>query len=94
MKRQLANIPDSDDELVYLDEAIHSCEDCRIRLAMDPGPGYFRAITPERNEGINQFYLQTAQTMYKGFATRMEKYAASDNIQQQKVAAIFSEVQK
>ena len=34
--------------------AIESCEDSRIRLTMDPGPGYFRPITEQRKVGINQ----------------------------------------
>jgi hypothetical protein len=93
MKKQLADIPGSDSELAYLAEAIQSYEDCSIRLSMDPGSGYFRAITPERKEGINKFYEQAALTMYKGFAKRIEKYAASSDKRQQKVAVIFNEIQ-
>lgn len=94
MKKQLANISGSEYELAYLDEAISSCDDCLIRQSMETGPGYFRAITPERKQGINQFYEQTALTMYKGFEKRMEKYEASNDNRQKQIADVFNEIQK
>lgn len=93
MKNQLKNISGSEYDLSYLDEANQSFESCRIRQTMDPGPGYFRPITPERKHGINRFYEQTALTMYKGFTNRMEKYAVGDDYQK-KIAAIFYKIQK
>ena len=94
VKKELEKIPGSEYDLAFVDDAIKSCEDCRIRNAMDPGPGYFRAITPERKEGINRFYEQAALTMYKGFEKRMERYSANGDKRQQKVSSIFYEFQK
>ncbi len=92
MKKQLVNITGSEYELAYLSEAIYSCESCLIRQTLETGPGYFRDITPERREGINKFYEQSAITMYKGFINRMEKYTTSTDKRQQQVAAIFNEI--
>ena len=93
-KKQIENLPGSEYDLAFLDEAIRSCEDCGTRLKMDTGPGYFRPITPERRDGINKFYEQAALTMYKGFEKRMENYAVSANESQQKLASIFKDIQR
>jgi len=62
-------------EITFVDAAIKSCEDYRVRVTMDPGPGYYRAISPERRKGINKFYEQAALSMVQGFVKRMERYA-------------------
>jgi hypothetical protein len=69
-------------------------DDCRIRSAIDTGKGYYRPITPERKEGINNFYEQAALTMYNGFVNLMEECELNGNIWQKQIAAIFNEVQK
>ena len=74
--------------------ADESCEDYRLRVTMDPGPGYFRPITVERKAGINQFYEKTALSMYNGFSKRMAGYAEKGTVQQKRVAALFSDAQK
>lgn len=94
MKKQLENLPGCDIELAYLNEAIQSFENCRIRETMEPGPGYFRAITPERKKGINQFYEQSALTMFKGFENRMEKYASGNDFREKQIAAVFKAIQE
>jgi hypothetical protein len=93
MQKELKNIPGSEYDLAFLDEAINSFESCSNRMELDPGPGYFRAITPERKQGIKRFFGQAALTMYKGFEKRMEKYAAGTDTKQQQIAAIYNKIQ-
>ena len=90
MKRLLTNEPGADYERAFITAAIESCEDARLRVTMDPGPGYFRPITEQRKVGINQFYEKTALAMYKGFSNRMAGYAEKGTVQQKRVSAIFS----
>ena len=94
MKKQLENLPGCDIELAYLNEAIQSFENCRIRETLETGPGYFRAITLERKKGINQFYEQSALTMFKGFENRMEKYASGNDFRKKQIAAVFKVIQE
>ena len=81
-------------DLTFLDETIKSFTSCSIRPLIDPGNGYYRAITAGRKEGINNFYEQAALTMYKGFVKRMENYAANGNAEQKNIATIFYDIQK
>lgn len=94
MEKILADRKDADYENAFLDEAIKSFQDYQVRLAMDPGPGYYRPITEERKVGINNFYQQTALSMYNGFVKRMETYALKGDIRQKSIAELFSEAQK
>ncbi|MDP2334902.1 MAG: hypothetical protein Q8N05_00330 [Bacteroidota bacterium] len=94
MKSLLSNEKDAEFDQAFVTEAIKSCEDSRVRSAMDPGPGYFRPLTPERIEGINKFYEQAALSMYNGFAKRMANYTENGNDQQKRMAAMFYEAQK
>ncbi len=94
MKRLLDCVRDADYEIAFVNAAIKSCVDYRVRAAMDPGPGYYRPITPERREGINKFYEQAALSMYRGFVDRMENYAAEGDAGQKHIAELFSEAQK
>jgi len=94
MKRRLAGERDAEDEIAFIDAAIKSCQDYRVRVTMNPGPGYYRAITPERRKGINKFYEQAALSMYQGFVKRMERYAVKGNTRQRRIASLFSEAQK
>jgi ABC-type transporter MlaC component len=90
MKRMLEEETDADYEIAFVDAALKSFEDFRVRAAMDPGPGYFRPITPERREGINEFYEQAALSMYSGFANRMAGYAGTGDIRQKRIADLFA----
>jgi len=94
MEKSLTNFAGADNEKAFLGVAIKSIENYQHRSESDPGPGYYRPITPERKEGINQFYERTALTMYKGFVKRMESYAAKGDSRQKKIAALFSAVQQ
>jgi hypothetical protein len=94
MKLRLNKETGADYDKAFVTAAIKSFEDYRVRVTMDPGPGYFRPITPERREGINKFYEQIALSMYTGFANRMTKYAENGDEQQKRLAALFSEAQK
>jgi hypothetical protein len=94
MKRLMANERDADTERSFVDEAIQSCEAYRVRVTMDPGPGYYRPITPQRKAGIDRFYEQAALSMYKGFVKRMEIYAGKGDGRQKRIASLFSEARK
>ncbi len=94
MKKLLDKEPGADYEKAFVAIAIKSCEDCRVRLAMDPGPGYFRPITPERKEGINKFYEQTALSLFNGFSKRMTGYAQSIDNRQKRMADLFTQANK
>jgi len=94
LNKSLANQADADYDRAFLSEVLKSYEDCGIRFGMDPGPGHYRPITPERKDGINKFYEQTALSMYNGFANRMAVYAEKGNKQQKRIAEMFNEIQK
>jgi hypothetical protein len=94
MKKNLDKDSGLEEESAFLNTAIQTFESCRERLALQPGPGYFRPITPERKAGIDKFYEQTAISMYEGFSNRMKKYAESDNQQHKRIANLFFETQK
>ncbi|MEI8115635.1 MAG: hypothetical protein WCI54_18530, partial [Bacteroidia bacterium] len=94
LNKSLANQADAEYDHAFLREVLKSYEDCGIRLGMDPGPGYYRPITPERKDGINKFYEQTALSMYSGFAKRMTVYAEKGDEQQKQIANLFFEAQK
>jgi len=94
MKKNLEKETDADYEKAFIAEAITSCEDYRSRIAMDPGPGYYRPITAERKDGINKFYEQAALSMYNGFAKRMAGFAEKGDTNQKRIAALFADAQK
>ena len=94
MSKSLAAEQGADQELAFLAIAIKSFEEFQARAALDPGPGYYRSITPERIEGINQFYARTALTMYQGFAKKIAVYAQSGDKRKERIAVLFAEAQK
>jgi hypothetical protein len=94
MKKLLSNEPGAEDERTFVLTALKTYEDYQIRAAMDPGPGYYRSITPERKEGIVKFYEQTALAMYKGYANRMAGFAEKGDARQKRIATLFSDAQK
>jgi len=93
MQEVLADESDADYELSFVNAAIESFEACRLRPAMDPGEGYFRAITPERKEGIIDFYNNTAAIMYKGLENLMTKYAEGSDANKKRIAELFKSAQ-
>lgn len=94
MKKLLAREPGADYERAFVNAALKSCEDYQVRSKMDPGPGYYRLITPERREGIIKFYEQTALNMYNGFIKRMASYAEKGDMRQKHISTLFAEAQK
>ena len=86
--------PAPEQDQAMLTAAIASIESYRQRAAMDPGSGYYRAITPQRKEGILAFYEQTALNMYNGFAKQMARYAETGAEQQKHLSALFVQAQK
>jgi len=92
MKERLAKVKGADFEKSFVDAAIKACDACRVRAAIDPGQGYFRQVTPQREEGINLFYEQTALMLYNGLENQMNSYAESDDQKKNDIAAIFSDV--
>ncbi len=93
MNAFLENGPGNEYESKFITAAITACEDYRVRVSMDPGPGYYRPITTERREGINNFYEQIALSMYNGFANRMEDYAENGDMRQKHIADLFQKAQ-
>ncbi len=94
MSRLLAAEPGADCQRAFVSAALDSCEACRARAALDPGPGYYRAITPQRKAAILEFYEQTALAMYSGFARRMAVYAEKGDARQKRWAALFAAAQR
>ena len=94
MNKLFLKEPAAEYERAFVAAAIKSFDDYRVRCAMDPGPGYYRAIDAVRKESINRFYALAAQTMYKGFAKRMESYSTNGNTQQKHLATLFSQALK
>lgn len=94
MKKLMAREPGADYERAFVNAALKSCEDYQVRSKMDPGPGYYRLITPERREGIIKFYEQTALNMYNGFIKRMASYAEKGDMRQKHISTLFTEAQK
>jgi hypothetical protein len=94
MKDKLADDPDAKTEAAFAATAIQAFEAYRARLTQDPGPGYFRAVTPERRKNIDKFYEQAALAMYRGFINRMDRYAARGDARQERIAALLSDLRK
>ena len=81
-------------EMAFVDEAIESIEAWRRRAILDPGPGYFRAITPERRQGILKFHENAAITMYSGLVNKMQRYSKSENPVEKRIAALYQDAVK
>ncbi|MDP4130517.1 MAG: hypothetical protein Q8939_10165 [Bacteroidota bacterium] len=94
MKKLLTEETGADDDKVFINTAIKSFEAYQVRTTLDPGPGYYRTITPERKMGIIRFYAQAALMMYTGFTNRMAEYAKKGDTEQKHIASLFSEARK
>ncbi len=93
MDRLLAAEPDAEYERAFVATAIQSFECYRIRAAMNPGPGYYRTMTPERVRSILKFYENAALGMYTGFAKRMTAYYETKDARLHRLGALFREAQ-
>ena len=94
MNKLLAKETGVEFENSFVSAAIKAFEDYQVRVGMDPGPGYYRPITEERREGINNFYQQIALSMYNGFGNRMADYAENGDMRQKHIADLFQKAQK
>jgi len=94
MKRLLEDEPNAEYERAFVAAAMKSFEDCRVRATMDAGPGYYRAMTPERRNNVLKFYERAALGMYDGLAKRMAGYAERGDMGQIHLAVLFDEAQK
>jgi hypothetical protein len=92
-KKVLDPLDGAEYEKAFLNVVVKSFEDYRTRSGLDPGKGYFRAITNEREKDIVNFYEVSASTMYKGFVNKMDQYSGSGDDRQKKIARLFFEIQ-
>jgi hypothetical protein len=89
MKQLLEAEQDAAYERAFVDVALKAFQDYRARVALDPGPGYYRPISPERRASINRFYASAALALYKGLVNRIEKQAAAAPEREKRVAALL-----
>ncbi len=94
MAKSLASASGADYERAFVAAALGAFEDYRLRAALEPGPGYYRPITPKRRTALSEFYEQTALMMYDGWVRRMKVYAEKGDARQKGVAGLFAEAQK
>jgi len=94
MNNLLAGEQNAEYERAFVGAAIRAFQDCRVRITMEPGQGYYRAMNRERREGIVTMYERTALAMYRGFANRMKRYAASNDPRETRIAYLFSAAQR
>jgi hypothetical protein len=91
MERLLAGELEAEYERAFVAAAIQSFESASMRGTMDPGPGYYRAMTGERVATIRKFYENAALGMYDGFARRMAACAKSKDDHMRRLGALFDE---
>jgi hypothetical protein len=94
MLKEMDNVPAISKEKESIQAVLTSITSYKERPSVATGPGYYRAITPERKEGIQRFYEKTALTMYSGFEKRMAQYANSSEPARKKLADLFVDCQK
>ena len=92
MAKLLAGEDGADYERAFVAAALAACEDCRLRRAIEPGPGYFRPITPRRKAALDEFYEKTALDLVRGFEGRMARYAEKGDARQKRIAEVFAQV--
>jgi hypothetical protein len=94
MKEQLANEPGANYEKAFVDAAIGACESYLQRTSIDPGKGYFRAITPERKKDTERFYLEAALAMVDGFEQQMKNYMEKGDARKKRIAELFFNIKQ
>ncbi len=93
MDRLLAVEPNAEYELSFVRESLAAIEAWRMRTSVEPGPGFFRPMTPEKREAILKFYENAALGMYNGFAKRILGYAKSPHAKKKYLAELFQRAQ-
>ena len=63
--------------LAMVRETMESFRVLPERMALDTGPGYYRAIDDKRKENMVRLYAQSAMGMYRGVANKMNKTGAA-----------------
>lgn len=94
MERHLAHGSGSAYERAFVSEALAAIEAWRQRTTVDPGPGYFRPMTPKKRELILKFYENAALGMYNGLAKQMAGYEKSQQAEQKRLGELFSSLQR
>ncbi len=94
LAKLLANEAGADYERAFVAAAVAAIDDYRVRAAMEPGPGYFRPITPKRRAALTKFYEDTALGMYDGLVRRMASYAEKGDSREKRIASLFEEARK
>jgi len=61
--------------------------------SFEPGPGYFRFMTPEKRAAIVKFYEDSALRMYQGLTRRMADYAKNSAARERRLGALFQTAQ-
>lgn len=93
MQEELASQPGAEYERSHVLAALQACDATVLRASLDPGPGYYRPIKPERKAAIIKFYEQAALGLYQGFSKRMAD-AARGGDQEKGWAASFAEARR
>ena len=91
--RLLANEPGAEYEQSFVRQALEAVNAWRQRTAAEPGPGYFRPMTPEKRAAIVRLYEDTALRMYQGLARRMADYGKSPATREKCLAELFQTAQ-
>lgn len=86
--------PNADYERAFVSAALRAFESCAARAQMDPGPGYFRPVTPERRATIQKFYENAALGMYDGLARRMSTHDAPRGATRARLHLLFEQAQR
>jgi hypothetical protein len=89
LDRRLANEPGADYERSFVRQTLEAINVSRQRTAVEPGPGYFRPMTPEKRAAIVKLYEDTALRMYQGLTQRMADYAKSPATREKRLAELF-----
>jgi hypothetical protein len=92
-ERHLAQLPYAQFELAFVHETLAAIEAWRQRTAVDPGPGHFRPMTPQKQKAILKLYEDAALAMYNGLAKRMAGYAKSSKAEEKRLAELFQRAQ-
>ena len=90
----IAGEPDAVYERAFVRAALRAFESCAVRARMDPGPGYFRPITPERRATIQKFYENAALGMYDGLARRISGKSGRGTGPQARLRLLFDQAQR
>ena len=91
LDRRLADQPNASYERAFVREALAAIEARRLRASVDPGPGHFRPMTPEKRLEILKLYEDTALRMYSGLTQHMANSAKSPQAEKRCLAKAFQE---